>query len=186
MAFGAAVHTRRKLALWLLLFAIIAVAAGGATKIWWPNHHVKVKVLGTKSTAQPSPTISAGNSGCGNGNGGSNGKKDCSNPGHPIKATGFVVGTLFPGVTSALRVTVDNPNNQDLTLTAVTATIGTPNKTGCLSSWFTVGSYSGATTVKKNNQATVDIPFSMLDKPLNQDACKTATVPVSFTATAQS
>jgi hypothetical protein len=163
---------------WVLLLAIVAVLAVAGTRLWWPTSHgPSVQVLGEKTTITPTGNTTS----AGKGNANSNGS---GNPGHPINVSGTVTGVLTPGATATLHVTVQNPNNQDLTLTQVAATLGTPSKAGCPSSWFRASGFSGTQTIKKNSTTTVNLLLSMLNKPVNQDACKSATVPVSFTATA--
>ncbi|MGN6472251.1 MAG: hypothetical protein ACTHK4_01205 [Mycobacteriales bacterium] len=169
---------------WVLVGVLLTVVAAGVTKLWEQTAPSTVRILGLAASASASGAGTSGNSGCGGGNGGSNGTKDCGNPGHPITVTGGVIDTLYPGVTGRLRVTVTNPTNQDLTLTNVTPTIGTPDKAGCLASWFAATSFNGSKIVGKLSSAYVDLPFTMLDEPVKQDACIGATVPVSFTATA--
>lgn len=153
------------------------------------SHPGKTRVLGQQfsaSSSAGSTSTTPGNNGCGNGNSGASGGKDCSNPGHPITVTGTVLGVVYPGTSSKLRLQIVNSNNQDLTLQSATAAIGTPSKPGCAASWFSVASYAGtpSITLKKNSTTALDLNFAMLNKPLNQDACKTASIPLNFSATA--
>src|SRR5438270_8535715 len=132
----------------------VVVVSGVGTGVFLSVHHhpAKTRVLGEQFVASSGSSSSSGstsgstsgNNGCGNGN---NGSKDCSNPGHPINVTGQVLNTLLPGSTTALRVTVANPNNQALTLTNIHVTIGTPTRAGCLSTWFTVSDFNGSQSI---------------------------------------
>lgn len=159
---------RRRLPVWLWLAVGAAALAGAASGTWmlWPStdRGPGVRVEGQQFVKPPAPP---------------------SNPGHPITATGQVVGTLYPGTSTVIRVTVTNTNNQDLTITSIRGTVGSPSAAGCQASWFTITDYSGSTTLPKRGTATVDLPFAMLnDTTHSQDACRTATIPVSFSATA--
>ena len=143
-----------------------------------------VRVLGEKVTATTAPNAgaaspkvtatTASNKGGGNG----------SNGGHSITVTGSVSGSVVPGKTVPLVVTVTNPNNQNITVTSVQPSVGTPNKSGCISSWFATTSFTGSQIVAKNSSSALSLTFAMLDTDTNQNACKSATVPLTFTATA--
>jgi hypothetical protein len=141
------------------------------------------RVLGTQFTASSAAGTTNANNGCGNGN---NGSKDCTPPGKAIAVTGSVLGAVAPGRNATLHLVISNPNNQDLTLQSASAAVGTPTKANCLSSWFEVTPYSGSptVTVKKNSSTTLDLVFRMINQPVNQDACKSADIPLRFTATA--
>jgi hypothetical protein len=144
----------------------------------------KTRVLGTQFTASSSASSNtSGNNGCGNSN---NGSKDCTPPGKAITVTGSVIGEVAPGKAATLRLVIQNPNNQDMTLQSASATVGAPSNANCLASWFSVTPYNGspAVTVKKTNSVTLDLVFNMINKPFNQDACKSANIPLRFTATA--
>lgn len=184
---------RRRLPAWFWLPLGALLLGGVASAAWtlWPSTggRPEVGVAGERfvqPAASPPGTGpgGTGNSGCGQGNGGPNGSRDCSNPGHPITVTGQVLGPLYPGVVTAVRVTVHNPGNQDLTLTAVHGVVGTPSATDCKASWFAIADFSGTTAVGRQSTATIDLPFRMLNDSVPQDACKDATIPVSFSATA--
>lgn len=161
------------------------VLLGAAVAVWWQfpvgkSAPLKVSVLGEKSvTAQ----ASTGNSGCGQGNGGPNGNKDCSNPGHSISVSVPTIGTLSPGESITFNVTVVNPNNQDVQLTKLQVVRGKPTKVDCDGTWFPVTDYTVGQIVKKKSQVEVPVLISMTDTSTNQDACKGATIPLTFNAT---
>lgn len=117
----------------------------------------------------------------GNGNANSSNSNGQGN-GHSVSVTGVVIGALAPGRTAQLQVTVSNPNNQNVTLTSVQPAIGVPSSKNCLASWFTVGSFTGSTPIAKNSTARVTLALSMRNTTTNQDACKDATLPLSFSA----
>ncbi|HET7328522.1 MAG TPA: hypothetical protein VFJ14_14695 [Nocardioidaceae bacterium] len=162
-----------------------AAAAAVAVLVWQvvgeePSRPLQVSVLGEKSVVAQAAT---GNSGCGQGNGGPNGSKVCSNPGHPISVSEQHLGKLSPGQTINLAVTVVNPNNQDVQLTKIQVVKGTPTNPACSAAWFQVQDFSGSQTIKKNSQLAVSLPMSMADVAANQDACKGVAIPLTFTAT---
>lgn len=103
-----------------------------------------------------------------------------------VNQTSTVTG-LAPGTPAqALSGTFDNPNSGPVYVTSVTATVAGTDKTGCTASDYTiagtanvgaqipagvgVGSWSGLTIAFNNKPST------------NQDACKGATVSISYTS----
>jgi hypothetical protein len=182
---------RSSRAAWALLPLIVAVLGAGSAKVWWPTQSQQsapnIKVLGQKFTASGSNTA---NNGCGVGNGGSS-KPECNpNAGHQLTVTGQVLGSLMPGGRTTLQVSVKNENNQAVQLTAVDATVGTPTITGtpvhdgCLSSWFAVDDFAGSQTISKYGTGIVNLALRMTNEPTtNQDDCKSADIPLTFTAT---
>lgn len=104
-----------------------------------------------------------------------------------VNQTSTVTGLAPGGSAQALAGTFDNPNGGPVYVTSVSATVSGTNKTGCDASDYTiagspaavgaqvpagsgVGSWSGI-TIAFNNKASV-----------NQDACKGATVNISYTS----
>ena len=138
-------------------------------------------VRGGESSPQVAPTAPNGS-----GNGGGSGN------GHTIAVTGVVSGSLGPGSPATLLVTITNPNNQDVVVTSVTASVTSvapgalAGKPACSLSWYHVGSFSGSRTVAKNSSATIGLPLTFTDVPsTNQDNCKGASYTYSFTAQAR-
>lgn len=176
--------SRRRVAGWAIggVLAALTLTASGVA-VHSPGS-APTRVLGQQFTSAPAAT--GGNNGCGNGAGGSAANKDCTPPGKAVTVTGTVLGAVSPGTSATLRLVIQNPNNQDLTVQSASATVGTPSKANCLARWFQVSPFSGspAVTVRKNNNATLDLVFTMLNEPVNQDACKSANIPLKFTATA--
>lgn len=176
-----AARGRRVVLLGLSVFLVLAMAAAVWQTAGRPHARpLQVSVLGEKNVVAQAGT---GNSGCGQGNGGPNGSKVCSNPGHPISVSEQHLGKLSPGQTINLAVTVVNPNNQDVQLTKIQVVKGTPTNPTCSAAWFQVQDFSGSQTIKKNSQLAVSLPMSMTDLAVNQDACKGVTIPLTFTAT---
>lgn len=166
-----------------LIAAVTLTSSGVALQATGPG---LTRVLGTQFTASSASGSTTGNSGCGVGNGGPSGSKNCDNPGHPITVTGTVLGPIYPGASTKLRLQITNPNNQDLRLQSASAVVGTPSNSGCAASWFTVTPYAGSPTVtlRKNAATAFDLTFTMINKPFNQDGCKSASIPLTFNATA--
>lgn len=162
---------------WLVLPTAAVLLTAGSVAV--RPQGIPTRVLGEQFNS----SASTGNSGCGNGNSGS---KDCTPPGKAIAVTGTVLGSVKPGSSTKLRLVIQNPNNQDLSVQSASGFVGLPSDPNCRADWFSVAPYAGTpvTTVKKNSSAILDLNFTMLDKPVNQDACKSATIPLSFTATA--
>lgn len=181
----------RRVPFWLLGSVIAVVVSIAGTASYYQVRDTKpvapTRVLGQQFTASTSSgNTAAGNNGCGIGNGGPSGSKDCSNSGHPIVVNGSVLGVVYPGTSTTLRLRITNPNNQDMTLQRATVAIGAPSPGGCLASWFNANGYTGspAITLRKNSTTQLDLGFSMVNLPISQDVCKTATIPLSFSATA--
>ena len=144
-----------------------------------------------QAVASPGGTISGGTTSNGNGPGGGNngsggGNGASPNPGHPITLTGTVVGVVRPGAPATLVVDVRNQNNQDILVTSVTGTVTSASRAGCDPAWYSVGTWSGSSTIRKNASGQVSVPLLLADLPTtNQDACKGATVQLAFTAQAR-
>ena len=89
---------------------------------------------------------------------------------------------LYPGGSVALSGKFDNPNPGSVRIGTVTATVGTLPE-GCVSGDF---SSSGTAAVNaeiptgSNVGSWSGITLSMNDTGVSQDACKTATIPVTF------
>lgn len=100
---------------------------------------------------------------------------------------------LFPGATGLLNLSLTNPNNQAMSVSALSVSVSQINKTGCSPTTdFAVTQFSGSypLTVPANSTKTLSdlgVPSSnwpkvtMIDRPVNQDACKNATLTLSFT-----
>lgn len=176
---GGVLHGAR----WTVLLIAVSLLTAGSVAV--RPRGLQTRVLGDQFDSSTAP----GNSGCGNGEGrerGNSTPKDCTPPGKAIMVTGEVLGSISPGSSTTLRLVIQNPNNQDLIVEAARALVGAPSDANCRSEWFLVTPYAGvpSLTVRKNSSATLDLDLYMLDEPVNQDSCKAATIPLSFTATA--
>ncbi len=197
---------------WLATAMAIILAAGTALVFGTTGGKPGPRVLGERFTASgqgstplaaPLPAAGHGNGGGGNGNGGpgggNNGNSGGPNPGHSIVLDGSVSGDLAPGAPLTLSVHVSNPNNQDIRVTDVSVTVGTPTKTDdttgetttvptCDTTWVSVEHYSKPAAtgqlVPKHTTRDVALDIELTDEPVNQDACKGVMFPLSFSATA--
>lgn len=128
-----------------------------------------------------------GNGGGNSGNGAGNGSGVVTPPGKALTVVASATGTLAPGRTATLNVTVTNPNNQPVTVVAASATldsVGTGNLVPrCDKNWLTVSSFSGSTLLAAGATTTIPLTVSFANLGnVNQDDCKN--VVYSFTATA--
>lgn len=148
---------------------------------------------GPTSTGTGTGQTIASNNGNGNGNGGgggNNGNGNGGNPGHPITVTGSSPNGLAPGVTKTVTVTVTNPNNQAIKVTAASITVGDASASCKAAGNITTTSYDSSDPAaplyvagKNGGKAFVTLSITMLDTPVNQDACKSKSFPLTFTAT---
>lgn len=158
-------------------------AAGGA----WSN-------LSATSSSTGSVTATAGTS---TSSGASSGTSTSNSKADRISFTvtvGAVPGGLVLGGSRRLPVTVVNgPGNKAKTTmrlkrVVVSATDAGP---GCPASDLSVGGYDAAATAARDYtlaagaSATLDLPISLLDQPVPQDACKGRSFPLTVTATAE-
>ena len=99
----------------------------------------------------------------------------------------FGGSALTPGGTAQpISGTVNNTNTFGVpfTLTAVPAVDATHATAGCQAGWYTVTLTTSPTTVAANNHADFAGTVAMTNlASTNQDACKGATVTVTYTAT---
>jgi hypothetical protein len=104
-----------------------------------------------------------------------------------ITAADFAGSALTPGGTAqAISGTVTNPNtfNVPFVLTAAPTVDSAHATAGCLAGWYTVSLTSPPTGVAANSHADFTGTVAMQNLPTtNQDACKGATVTVTYTAT---
>jgi len=108
--------------------------------------------------------------------------------------SGAPATSLAPGVTAPINLSLYNPNNQPLQVTGLTVAVATTNKAGCGVDNYSVRQFSGTyPVVPANSTKTLSQlgltnsnswpALTMIDKPSNQDACKNATVQLSYTGT---
>jgi Bacterial Ig-like domain len=118
--------------------------------------------------------------------------------GKPFTVSGSASGPLSPGVTRALVITLSNPNNVTITVTALTATVAaSSSKAGCdgpsnLQLTQSNISEANALTIPANGQVAlpsgaISAPqVLMKDLPINQDACKGASFTFTYSGSAHS
>ncbi len=120
----------------------------------------------------------------------------------PVSSESFsisagVIGSLFPGaVPLSIPLTLRNPNGVPIYVTSLTAAV-TNSPAGCNSSTnvsLTQPSASSTNPVLIQANSSVTLPaqgvsaptIQLLDLPANQDACRNAKFPLSFTGSAHS
>ncbi|HEY2216210.1 MAG TPA: hypothetical protein VGH21_01860 [Solirubrobacteraceae bacterium] len=118
--------------------------------------------------------------------------------GKPFTVTGNASGPLAPGMGRSLSITLTNPNNVVITVTALSASVAAgSSKAGCdgptnLQLTQSNLSSSNTLTIPANGQVTlpsgaVSAPqVQMLDLPVNQDACKGAAFKFTYSGSAHS
>jgi hypothetical protein len=121
------------------------------------------------------------------------------NPGHqPFVISGDLAGKLAPGSPSLpLNLTLRNSNNQAIAISVLTVSVtGSSAGTACGATNFGVTQYAGKypLTIGANQTAsltqlgvaTTVLPrVGMIDRPVNQDACRNATVSLVYAGTGQ-
>ena len=104
-----------------------------------------------------------------------------------VNQTSTVTG-LVPGTAAqALSGTFDNPNSGPVYVTSVTATVTGTDKTGCTASDYTITGSPATVATQVAAGSSVGswsgISIAFNNKPsTNQDACKGATVTISYTS----
>jgi len=125
------------------------------------------------------------------------GGQPAANPGHqPFVISGDLAGKLAPGSPSLpLNLTLRNTNNQAIAISALTVAVtGSSAGKPCDATNFSVTQYSGKypLTIGANQTASLTqlgvaataLPrVGMIDKPVNQDACRNVTVSLAYTGT---
>lgn len=100
-------------------------------------------------------------------------------------------GPLIPGVTRPLKVTMSNPLNQRLKVTAVTVKPGKPPVSACKKSWVKTTSFKASKKkkpiiVKPRGKAKLKLSVQLKNLgSVNQDACKNIRIPLKLNATAR-
>lgn len=93
------------------------------------------------------------------------------------------VSGLYPGAQKQLGLTVSNPNNFAIKVTALTITVGNPGVAGCSAANVVATNFSGSLLVPKKTTASQALPIKMIANAAN--ACQGVTFPLSFGGTAQ-
>jgi hypothetical protein len=122
---------------------------------------------------------------------------DANQSAKPFSIAGSAAGLLGPGIApSPIDLAVTNPNNQPLRITNFGVTVSGTSKAGCTAADFSVRQYGGSypLTVPAGAQgarlSSLGVPaaalpaVSMISTGGNQNACKGATVTLSYTGSA--
>lgn len=107
--------------------------------------------------------------------------------------SGSLDHTLAPGVTGNLDLALSNPNNQPITVSGLTVAIAQVSKSACTATGnFSIKQFTGSVTVPANSTKKLSVlgvtnlpQVTMVDLPTNQDACKGATLTLTYTGTGQ-
>lgn len=170
---------------WLPASLAAAVGvAGGVTIYVTTNNAASATPAATTSSSTGSAAASPQGNGNGPGSNNGNGNSGGSNPGHPIGVSWTIDAPLQPGRLGVLAATIDNQNNQAITVQTVSVVVNSADKAGCNKAWLTVGSFSGARSVAANSPTTINLDIKLNDNTSNQNACKSAKFNLTVSATA--
>ena len=105
-----------------------------------------------------------------------------------VKQTSTITG-LFPGGTPvALAGNFDNPNTSAVTVGAVSATVTGTSKAGCDAAWYAIGGTGSPSTqvLASGNGvgAWSGLTIALKNESVNQDACKGASVTITYAVAA--
>jgi hypothetical protein len=114
--------------------------------------------------------------------------------GAPFSIAGTALNTVSPGGASRINLAITNPANTTLSVNSLRVTIKGTSAPGCAASNFTLAQYRGpyplripARSTRTLQQLRVSMPswptLTMLDLPVNQDACKHTTVALAYAGT---
>jgi hypothetical protein len=156
------------------------------------NGHGNGNAGGGSST--PAPATKPGK---GNTNNNNNNKRNGNGNGHSAPGKAFTIsGTLsglFPGVTSKLYLTVNNPNNQAMTVTNLTATVTSVTKAAnapagtcaATAANLVIHAFTGPSfTVAANSSRSASPAYLPVVMPSSvANACQGATFTLSFSGT---
>jgi hypothetical protein len=135
----------------------------------------------------------------GNGTGDGAGNAHTGPSGGSVSIAGNVVEPISPGVMVPLDLTFTNPRDSDMSITEVTVVVhevSAPNSDGthsCPIGDFTVAQAPGDLRIAlpagaTNSLSGLGLPprmwprMGMLDRPVNQDGCKGASLTLAYTA----
>ncbi|WP_125565972.1 hypothetical protein [Nocardioides baekrokdamisoli] len=114
--------------------------------------------------------------------------------GPPFTISGQPVDALSPGSTSPINLAITNTANSTLSVDSLTVSMTGTNQAGCATSNFTLAQYHGLIPLQIPANSTLTLQqlgiptsawptISMLDLPVNQDACKSTTVLLAYAGT---
>lgn len=140
----------------------------------------------------PPSTPGLGAGGGNNGAGVGNGPSGASAPAKALVVTHALQGAVRLGTPATLRVTVRNPNSQDVFLRSVSARVTSVSSTAgagpaCRPDDFAISTFTapaGTRRVLKDRSTSVDLLVTMRESGTDQDRCKGATYTFSYAAAA--
>lgn len=105
-----------------------------------------------------------------------------------VNQTSTVTGLYPGGPAQALSGTFDNPNAAAVTVGAVTASVTATSVSGCDASWYRIGGTSTpASQVLPSGNSVGSwsgLTIQLANESVNQDACKSATVTITYAVAA--
>lgn len=162
--------TRRGRVVWLGLATAVLVAGSAAAL------NARINKSATRAGRPGGGTGTAGTQDNGN-NGNGNGNNQDSPKSFTI--SGSLTG-LAPGLTKPLVLTITNPNQQAITVQALTVTPLSANA-GCTADKLTAGAFTPLQVPGRSSRTTsITIRLS----PAASDACKGVTWPLTYSGTA--
>lgn len=95
-----------------------------------------------------------------------------------LTITGTSASTLYPGTTSEVSFSVDNPSTGNQFVTTIHLdSVTTSDPVGCLGTWFTMPDVTANQDIDPGGEAiTAKGTLTMANAPESQDACKSATL----------
>lgn len=102
-----------------------------------------------------------------------------------IEQVAAIAGLYPGGPGQPISIEIANPNDSDVSIGDVTATVSGTDKVGCTADDFAISGpvYEGGTIAGGATQPAAGATISMVnDTERNQDACKGASVTLEFTA----
>ena len=101
-----------------------------------------------------------------------------------VNQTNTVTGLYPGGPAQALSGDFNNPNSGPITVGAVSATVTATSVSGCQATWYTItGTSTPTSQVLAAGSAKgvwSGLSVALLNDAANQDACKTATITISY------
>jgi len=163
--------------------AVLLASTGAATLVDAAN--AVTSSSGSARTATQGNAQNGGNNGVGGGNGAGSTRP----PAKALTVSHATTGQVRLGTVSTLTVTVQNPNNQAVDLTKVSATVtGVDSSAGsgplCTPAMFVIAPSTTVQRIAANGSTTADLTVRLAEAGSNQDRCKNATYRFTYTATA--
>lgn len=100
-----------------------------------------------------------------------------------LTITGTSASTLYPGTTSEVSFSVDNPSTGNQFVTTIHLDSVTTSVAECLGSWFTMPDVTANQDIAPGGEAiTATGTLTMANENVSQDACKNATMTLNLSS----